>query len=336
MPRQPRLDHPGLLHHIMVRGIEHRRIFIDVNDYTDFLRRLEKVLKNYSSLCFAWALMPNHLHLLMRSGQEGIVPVMHRLLTGYALGFNVRHDRIGHLFQNRYKNIVCEEDPYFLELIRYIHLNPLRAHLVQTLEELADYPWTGHTVLMGRQNKPWQEVGEVLARFARNPGEALPHYEEFIADGLRTPEFKEFTGGGLLRSLGGREATLEVGLAGERQVYDERILGNGEFVGQVLKMAEEKEEEQSVWLRSGITIEDVLNAVSIKGGVDQEQLTTKGRTEKASAAKAMLIFVGIEYLGKRGAEMARLTKMSPAAASKAWRRGKVLAKSCDLLAEIKK
>ena len=79
---------------------------------------------------------------------------MRRLMTGYAVTFNKRHKRSGHLFQNRYKSVVCEEDPYLLELIRYIHLNPLRARLVQDLKELDKYPWTGHSAILGRRKNP--------------------------------------------------------------------------------------------------------------------------------------------------------------------------------------
>ena len=79
---------------------------------------------------------------------------MRRLMTGYAVTFNKRHKRSGHLFQNRYKSIVCEEDPYLLELIRYIHLNPLRAKLVQDLKELDKYPWTGHSAILGHRKNP--------------------------------------------------------------------------------------------------------------------------------------------------------------------------------------
>src|SRR5512142_1383876 len=90
---------------------------------------------------------------------------MRRLLTGYAVAFNLRHGRTGHLFQNRYKSIVCEEDPYLLELVRYIHLNPLRSRVVRTLEELDMYRWSGHSVLVGRVKQEWLERQYVLNRF---------------------------------------------------------------------------------------------------------------------------------------------------------------------------
>ena len=110
MPRQARIDAPGALHHVIVRGIERRKIFKDNIDRRDFLTRLGKVLSETNTRCFAWALVPNHFHLLLRSGNRSLATVMRRLLTGYAMGFNRRHRRSGQLFQNRYKSILCQED----------------------------------------------------------------------------------------------------------------------------------------------------------------------------------------------------------------------------------
>ena len=137
MPRQARIDAPGALHHIVIRGIERKAVFKRQQDYDDFLDRMGNILRDSSTGCFAWALMTNHVHLLLRTGLSPISTVMRRLLTGYAVGYNRRHKRYGHLFQNRYKSFLCEEDPYLLELVRYIHLNPLRAGLVADLKALS-------------------------------------------------------------------------------------------------------------------------------------------------------------------------------------------------------
>ncbi|MDY0301166.1 MAG: hypothetical protein RBQ99_06230 [Trichlorobacter sp.] len=122
MPRLARLDIVGVLQHVIVRGIEHHDIFSDDHDRQRFLDRFAS------------------------------------LLTGYALAFNRRYKRSGHLFQNRYRSIVCEEESYLLELVRYIHLNPLRAGMVKSLDELDHYPWSGHAVLLGTRNLDCQET----------------------------------------------------------------------------------------------------------------------------------------------------------------------------------
>lgn len=148
MPRGPRLDAPGILHHVVVRGIERRPIFRDDRDRDDFVRRLSDSALAQAIRVYAWALLPNHAHLLVRTEGKPLARAMRSLLTGYAGAFNRRHHRAGHLFQNRYKSIVIEEEPYFLEVVRYLHLNPLRAGVVADLPALARYPYCGHAALL--------------------------------------------------------------------------------------------------------------------------------------------------------------------------------------------
>jgi hypothetical protein len=106
---------------------------------------------------------------------EVLSKVMRKLMTGYAVTFNQRHKRSGHLFQNRYKSIICEEDPYLLELIRYIHLNPLRAGMVKDLKELDKYPWSGHSAILGRCKNPLiPEVSDQKSEFSNARGPSMP------------------------------------------------------------------------------------------------------------------------------------------------------------------
>ena len=161
MPRGPRLDAPATLHHVMVQGIEGRAIVRDDQDRDDGVRRLGEVAVAKGLTVYAWALLPNHRHLLVRTGATPLARAMRSLLTGYAGAFNRRHRRRGHLFQNRYKSIVVEEEPDLLELVRYLHLNPLRAKVVPDLRGLDRYPYTGHAVLLGRRRCPWQDTASV-------------------------------------------------------------------------------------------------------------------------------------------------------------------------------
>ena len=185
MPRQARLDCPGTLHHVMVRGIEGRDIFVDDSDREDFLSRVRKSALDTGTRILAWALMNNHVHLLLFSGKAGLAAFMRRLLTGYAVRFNRRHRRVGHLFQNRYKSVVCEENPYLLELVRYIHLNPLRGSVVKNLEELNSYRWSGHGVLLGRVRNDWQETEYVLRLFGGERKKAIRAYRRFLGGSER-------------------------------------------------------------------------------------------------------------------------------------------------------
>ncbi|MDZ7696326.1 MAG: transposase [Deltaproteobacteria bacterium] len=150
MPRQSGLNTPGALHHIIARGNERRNIFEDEKDCKAFLIRLRGILAGTGTICYAWAIIPNHFHLFLRTGTIPLATIMRRLLTGYAMYFNRRHRRSGHLFQNRYKSILCQEEPYFQELVRYIHLNSLRANLVDGIGALDRYPYSGHSAVMGK------------------------------------------------------------------------------------------------------------------------------------------------------------------------------------------
>ena len=155
MPRHARIDAPGAVHHLMVRGITRGAIFYDNVDRDRFIDRSERVFTEGRCPCYAFTLLPNHVHLLLKTGVTPVADLMRRLLTGYAVSFNKRHKRSGHLFQNRYKSILCEEEPYLLELVRYIHLNPLRARAVKGLDSLDSYPYSGHSAIMGRCQRQW-------------------------------------------------------------------------------------------------------------------------------------------------------------------------------------
>src|SRR5512146_1456322 len=235
MPRGPRLDAPGTLHHVMVRGLDRRRIFETTTDRQDFVRRLEAAVRDTELCVLAWAVLPNHAHLLVRTGSRPLSTAMRRLLTGYAVAFNHRHKRHGHLFQNRYKSILVEEEPYLLELTRYIHLNPFRAGVVRSVGELDRYPWTGHSAVVGLVPRPFQAVTDILGAFDKNVRRARRRYREFVADGASQGRRPELQGGGLRRSAGGWESFAALRRGREGWAFDERVLGSGSFVEQVLR-----------------------------------------------------------------------------------------------------
>ena len=127
---------------------------------------------------------------------------MRRLLTGYAQYFNRRYRRHGHVFQNRYKSILCQEDPYLLELVRYIHLNPLRAKTVFDFNALSAYPYCGHSVIMGKGTRIWQDSEYILGHFGKQRKTAQKAYQEYVREGIEKGKRPELVGGGLIRSLG--------------------------------------------------------------------------------------------------------------------------------------
>jgi len=166
----------------MVRGIERRRVFFDDEDRGRFVDRLERILSATGTRCFAWALMPNHYHLLLETAATALSRVLLRLGTCHAMDFNRRHRRVGHLYQNRYKSRLVEDDAGLMAVLRYVHRNPLVARIVPDVAALAAYPWTGHAALMGMAPRRFLEVEAVLLRFASTVGPARRALARWMAD----------------------------------------------------------------------------------------------------------------------------------------------------------
>ncbi|HAM33245.1 MAG TPA: hypothetical protein DDX05_06015 [Deltaproteobacteria bacterium] len=172
MPRGPRIDYPGAIHHVYARGIERRDIFFDDQDRDSFLGRVGANLSRWRMCCSAWALMPNHFHLLLHSDEGRLISFMQCLLTGYSKYFNERHGRVGHLFQNRYMSPVVDKAKYFRDVVRYIHRNPLRSEFVRSTVELEEYPWTGHRKILHGGPPGWQDTSFIRTEFLGGDDEA--------------------------------------------------------------------------------------------------------------------------------------------------------------------
>jgi putative transposase len=322
MPRQARLDAPGTLHHVIVRGIEKRRIVDDAKDRENFVTRMGEVALDTSTTIYAWALMTNHAHILLRSGIKGLSVFMRRLLSGYAISYNIRHKRFGHLFQNRYKSIVCEEDIYFRELVRYVHLNPLRATLVKDLRELDGYPWCGHSVVMGKKRHEWQDQDYVLSWFGKQEAEARKSYRRYVAEAIEDGRRPELVGGGLIRSLGGWSQVVSLRRSKERVLGDERILGSGEFVERITKEADEKITYQLSGHERRQKAQGHITMICQRGGINVEELRSGSRRGEVSSIRSNLALSLVEDYGIPLAEAGRQLGISTSAVSKILRRRK--------------
>ena len=316
MPRQPRLDTPGALHHVIGRGIDGIEIFGDKKDRLDFIDRLKKLCESEAIIIYAWALMRNHYHLLIRTGKISLSNSMRKLLTGYVVNYNRRHKRYGHLFQNRYKSILCEDDPYLLELTRYIHLNPLRAGIVKDVKGLNRYQWCGHSVIMGNIKREWQDRDTILAYFGKMRKRATERYEEFIADGIKEGRRPDLVGGGLIRSLGGWSQVLSLRRAGSKVFSDERILGSSEFVNNVITDVEERDKE-TLRLNSRISDLNSLAKVICKSeGVEEGVLRSGFRKRSVVRSRRIFCQVAVKRMGYSGADVARFLGINTSAVNR--------------------
>lgn len=246
---------------------------------------------------------------------------MRRMLTGYAVNFNKRHRRYGHLFQNRYKSIVCREEVYLKELVRYIHLNLLRAGLVKDLKALKHNPWSGHAALAGRIKREWQNTQYVLSYFG-SPSNSKRNYLRYIGRGIAQGRRPELVGGGLIRSMGGWSAVLAKRRRGERQVADQRILGDGDFVNQVISRLDDLVKKNLRLSGQRIDIEILAAKVCERYNVSMGELRSGGRRRAVVRARAAMSWIGVRELGYSGADIAKYLGVSNACVTRVVSSGK--------------
>jgi putative transposase len=317
MPRGPRLDAPDTLHHVMVRGIDRAVIFRDDPDRLDFLARLASLAEAGALIVYAWALLPNHLHLLVRTGARPLAHSMRSLLTGFAGSYNRRHKRVGHLCQNRYKSIVVEEEPYLLELVRYIHLNPLRAQLVPTLQRLNRYPWSGHSALVGIVPRPWQDTRSILVQFGPTIRRARAAYHAFVAAGVSQGRRPELQGGGLVRSVGGWDELVALRRARDAVAGDARVLGSGAFVEQLWR---ETQTARTIF-PARPSLEIVIARVCRQTGITPTGVAGGGRRPAVIRAREGIAYLWISALGQTGRRLGPVLGVAPQSVYRARARG---------------
>ncbi len=330
MPRKARIDAPGALHHIIVRGIERQRIFSDDYDRDNFIERLGDIVTETQTCCLAWALLPNHAHMLLRTGRTPLSTVMRRLLTGYAVSFNRRHRRHGHLFQNRFKSILCQEDTYLLELVRYIHLNPLRANIVNTIKDSEKFPYSGHSALMGKVKRDFQDKDYILKLFGKKVSTARKAYRDYVEKGIAQGRRPDLIGGGLIRSAGGWAAIKKMRRYHEHMKSDERILGDGDFAQSILADAKEGLEDRYRLHALGYDLEKVTIRVSIELGIDPKQVWAVGKNRDTVKARSLMCYWAVRKLGMSATELSKKLGVSQPSVSMSVKRGEQIAKSMQL------
>lgn len=304
MPRLARLDASGILYHIIGRGIERKKIFFSDTDRSDFIDRLAALVEEGAMDVYAWALMPNHYHVLCKTRNQPLSSSMRKLLTGYVVNFNRRHRRHGHLFQNRYKSIVCQEDRYLKELVRYIHLNLLRAGLVKDLLELSHNPWSGHSALMGNVNREWQETDYILSFFGQDRYRRR-NYQHYVQKGVALGQRPELVGGGLVRSLGGWSEVLALRSRGEKQRSDQRILGDGEFVQNVISGLDDLIKKNLRLSGQRMDLAALADQVCRKYNISLGELCSGSRRQLVVEARSCVSWIAVRELGYSGADVAR-------------------------------
>ncbi len=324
MPRQGRIDFPGAVHHIMVRGLNRRLIFRDERDRGFFLDCLGEKLLETKTPCFAWALMPNHLHLQLRTGDRSLSCVLQSVLTRYALWFNRRWKRCGPLFQGRFKSLLCQEDPYFLTLLRYIHLNPLRAGLVTTLGELASFPWAGHAGMMGRPFS-WHKVEEALSWFDEPCGDVRNAYLQFLQ--------QDVNHGAAVNPILSRQwdgSWKESHLQGIRPKTEECLRGDASFCAAALQTGGDRESAELRVRRLGWSPERIVGVAARTCGISALDVPGHCKIPVRARARAIAAAWLIDELFMRSVQAAKYLGLSQSGVCMAAQKGRRLIRESGL------
>ncbi|MCM0081130.1 transposase [Geomonas sp. Red32] len=300
MPTLARIDQVELLQHVIVKAVPGQRLFEDDTDRDIFLRMLEPLLARTETQCLAWVLLPDHFHLLLRPTRQRLTTLMLPLLVGYARGFNKRHGRRGRLFRGRYKSVACEDNTVLKELVRYLHLHPLRSGEVAKYKDLESHPWCGHGAIIGSSVLGWQSVGEVLKSFGTTKVRCLLAYRRFMKAGVGQGERRELAGGGKLR-------VRRLGVEAHPTRCDGRVLGTSAFV-QELEEAQEWSRAQVrgraanlfAPKRAVVSVSEVVEKVAAALGLSPEQVRVPSRLPEVRMARSVVCYLAYIRNGHPG------------------------------------
>ena len=255
MARKPRIHYPGAVYHVILRGNSGLPVFFDDRDRLRFCLLLQRAVEKFDCRIHAFCLMTNHIHLIVQTGDVPLFRIMQNISQRYTAWINFSQSRTGHVFHGRYKALLVDADSYLSELVRYIHLNPVRAAMTGIPD---DYPWSSHRAYAGRENIPWLTTGWVLSFLGDDARSAVPRYRQFVIDGIGEQGRNEFHSG----------------------TFEGRILGGDAFVDEALARANQRHA-----LVYGLT--EVIGAVCRVYGITEEELKAPGKVRVCSEARAV-------------------------------------------------
>jgi len=264
MARKPRIHYPGAFYHVMLRGNAKQTIFHNKDDIKRFEEILSEGLEKYNSQLCAYCWMKNHVHMALQVSDVPMSKMMQSLSQRYTGWFNHHYDRVGHLFQGRYKAILVDYKGYLLEIIRYIHLNPVHAELVT---DPLDYPESSHRAYLGMDKVPhWLSIDPALKLFGQTEETAQISYLHFMGQAVETDRLE------LLRK-GGTKG---------------RILGDDDFVQKALKQTNEEPAPD-------ISLDTLTIFVAEKYNISMQNILSKSRSRLLSEGRAVIALIAVDY-----------------------------------------
>ncbi len=287
MARKPRIEFQGALYHVFARGNDKRKTFLTSSDNSKYLDLIKRYKQYYDFKLYAYALMYNHVHLLIETGETPLSKIMQGLQQSYTQFFNTKYGKVGHLFQGRYKAILCEKDTYLLELVRYIHLNPIRARVTNNL---SDYPWTSYFYYTKNMKDTLVDTDFVLQQFSNDKSTARKRYTRFIKEGL-IEEHSQF---------------LE-------ELVDKRILGTKSFVEKVL---ESKDVTKVEGTTKRVHLERIIAVICLKKNVLPRTVKSNIKIKKIVWIRKIFCYIARICFGYRLTEIALFLRIDVTTVSK--------------------
>jgi len=285
MSRRPRIHYPGALYHVIARGNKVQKVFREEQDYTLYLQFLKEYKDRYNFLLYAYVLMPTHLHLLIEVGQVPLSKVMQSLQFRYTRNYNLRHQSWGHLYQGRYRAILCEKDSYLVELSAYIHLNPVRAKLAK---DPSQYRWSSYREYLEGKSAGLVDSRFVLSQFSNIKGRAIREYVRFVKGQM---------------GFGHRDDLY--------QVSDQRFLGDEGFVDRVV--SDRKDKPSYIY---DISLQELVVHVSFVFGMPVETVCGMTRNREGAWGRAIVGYMGKKLCGYSIRSVAEYFHRDPVAISR--------------------
>ena len=287
MARKPRIEFEGALYHIITRGNQRQKIFKGNEDFLQYLDILSGYKTKYGYHLYAYVLMNNHVHLLIETQETPLSKILQGINQRYTAYFNKKYNTSGHLFQGRYKAILCDRDKYLLSLVKYMHLNPVRAKMVNNPDE---YRWSSHHSYARRPDKKdIIDEDQVLRMFSEDKSKARKLYMAFISDGI---------------SVKKEDIYLTI---------DQRILGDEEFADKLMRKYDadigHKRREKEY------TLSQITAGIEKTYGITLKQMREKGKDRGISLCRKVLCLVAYEY-GYKGKDIAGYIHKDPAMISR--------------------
>lgn len=286
MSRKPRLYYPGALYHVLVRGNAKQAIFLSDADMLQYQRYVAEGLSEHGHRLHAYCWMGNHTHMLIQAGETSISRMMQSITQRYTQWFNKKYDRVGHLFQGRYKAILVDADDYLLELVRYIHLNPLRAGLVDRLEQ---YRWSSHHACLGDQELPWLTTEWVLQQFGEDLHAARTRYQKFLGQNPDKTKLEHLSSG----------------------TAEGRILGDNTFIRKVTEARAEITKP-----KLNCSLDEITRTVAGEEEVSVDEVLSSSQRRQVSLARAMVALLAVDHAGLTVTEVANHLSRHPTVISR--------------------